>query len=413
MQKSSFFLLCIILMIIQSPAQVLTPAEIKDPVLHALQEKHIKVLQALGEELKSQKFPYPFYFSRRLDIDEKQQQLVDQRSIRFDKFEDKTVLEITGNYYAAYSNDLVSKQQRAKQTFQDVMLPMLQSAIPFFQSDPQIEAYALEVSHHVRKKVLGVTVEKPENLVVVLPREAAIHFIAAKNLAQQQAALIEGSVFVDAEPFALWMTNDVPDQIKSAKLDSGSRKSLDTSKNVMPIPKSSEPSRTIISIFEITAHDTSGAELERMKKDNQELINRIVRELDVQAHFVNYAPPNFISFHHATYIQFSVNTTLESNGSRYKIAALAFDEHISSLLRPLLSYVKDESIADGISFSSSVHTKSGTDHTASVLSVEYFFPLTALRCFVRYDCTSQQLLDSGFVLINGERASLNLQTAEN
>ena len=45
-------------------------------------------------------------------------------------------------------------------------------------------------------------------------------------------------------------------------------------------------------------------------------------------------------------------------------------------------------------------------------AVEFFFPFTALRCYEKYDCTGQQLIDTGVVLINGERVSLNLQIAE-
>ena len=35
-----------------------------------------------------------------------------------------------------------------------------------------------------------------------------------------------------------------------------------------------------------------------------------------------------------------------------------------------------------------------------------------MRCFASYDCTGQQLLDSGTVVINGERSALDLQIAE-
>jgi hypothetical protein len=44
--------------------------------------------------------------------------------------------------------------------------------------------------------------------------------------------------------------------------------------------------------------------------------------------------------------------------------------------------------------------------------VEFFFPLSSLRCYEKYDCTGQQLLDAGTVLINGERVALDLQIAE-
>jgi hypothetical protein len=44
--------------------------------------------------------------------------------------------------------------------------------------------------------------------------------------------------------------------------------------------------------------------------------------------------------------------------------------------------------------------------------VEFIFPLTLLRAYEQFDCTGQQMIDAGFVLINGERVSLSLQTAE-
>ena len=45
-------------------------------------------------------------------------------------------------------------------------------------------------------------------------------------------------------------------------------------------------------------------------------------------------------------------------------------------------------------------------------AVEFFFPFRMMRCFASYDCTGQQLLDSGTVVINGERSTLDLQIAE-
>jgi hypothetical protein len=48
----------------------------------------------------------------------------------------------------------------------------------------------------------------------------------------------------------------------------------------------------------------------------------------------------------------------------------------------------------------------------SSLAVEFFFPFSALRCYESYDCTGQQLIDAGTVLINGEPASLNQKNAE-
>ena len=49
---------------------------------------------------------------------------------------------------------------------------------------------------------------------------------------------------------------------------------------------------------------------------------------------------------------------------------------------------------------------------AAPVSVEFMFPLNLLRTYAQFDSTGQQLIDSGYVLINGERVSLNLQIAE-
>ena len=70
-------------------------------------------------------------------------------------------------------------------------------------------------------------------------------------------------------------------------------------------------------------------------------------------------------------------------------------------------------VASAVKTSPAMSTAS-TEMTASGTSeaVEFYFPLTSLRCYEKYDCTGQQLLDAGTVLINGERVALDLQIAE-
>ena len=89
------------------------------------------------------------------------------------------------------------------------------------------------------------------------------------------------------------------------------------------------------------------------------------------------------------------------------MAALAFDRHIAHLIRPVLSSFKEQANFDGIDFSTSERVGE-----KSVQAVEFIFPLAALRAYEQYDLTGQQLIDAGFVLINGERVNLDLQNAE-
>src|SRR5215467_5059549 len=84
-------------------AQVLAASSIKDPQVRQLQRQYISQLQQLGAGAAALHFPYPFYFSEKLDIDEAQQKQLPRGSIRFENFHGQTVLAITGNYYASYS----------------------------------------------------------------------------------------------------------------------------------------------------------------------------------------------------------------------------------------------------------------------------------------------------------------------
>ena len=141
----------------------------------------------------------------------------------------------------------------------------------------------------------------------------------------------------------------------------------------------------------------------------------MLKELEPEAHFVTYAPPAFIPFHHQVYLELSMTTVLAkpTETSRYKLAALAFDEHISPLIRRILTYFQGDQNFDGISFSTTVRPrrKPGAP-AAKALSVEFFFSLEDLRRYQSYDCTGQQLINDGIVLINGERAGLDLELAQ-
>jgi len=97
-------------------AQVLSPAEIADPAIRSLQQSHLEELHAITGALTNHHFQYPFYFSRRLDLTEREQVRSDQRSIQFDRFNGQIVLKITCNAFAAYSAGRMSKEERAGRT---------------------------------------------------------------------------------------------------------------------------------------------------------------------------------------------------------------------------------------------------------------------------------------------------------
>src|SRR5271165_2957195 len=200
-----------------SLAQVVPPPEIKDPALRALQQRYLDDLKLAGEDILSHHFDYPFYLSRKLDLDQTQQQIADQQSLRFDSYKGKTVVAITGNYYAAYSAKRMSPGQRARTTFLNVVMPILKAAVPRFQNNRDVQGYAVEISHHITGKVMGVSMERPENLMVYLSRSGALKLIGSKDETSQQAALLQGEMFLNAQPISIWLNDAVPAPAASFK----------------------------------------------------------------------------------------------------------------------------------------------------------------------------------------------------
>ena len=260
-----------------------------------------------------------------MDLDETEQPRRDQRSIRFDKFRNLTVVEITANYYAAYSAELMQKGDRARRTLDDVIVPMLMAAIPATISEPKVQGFAIEISHHVRKKVLRVSTENPENVAFILPRRAAERLIAATADSQREAALMEGMLFVDREQLDGWgpRTGEAFAKAETAPAPAPSRLDAKPTLNAEAFDAIVPPVEREKPVAPIVATPQLGASPDRISKlqsTNQEALDRLVHQLDKEAHFVSYAPPVFISFRKGVYLQLSTTTTLQEKegGSQYR-----------------------------------------------------------------------------------------------
>ena len=354
--------------------QVLSPPEILDPAMRALQQKHLPELKAAAVDIASHQYPYRFYLSRKLDLTERQEQQNDQRSIRFSNFQGHTVLQVTGNYFAAYSEESMNQNERVKQTYLDVMLPILRATASRLAGETELNAFAIEVAHHVRKKVLGVAVEHPENLALIVPFATAERIAASTTVDDQMPALLESRVFIDGKPASLWP---------------GPAEETPPAPPVAGAVASPPPS---------AIRDLSPSALSKQQAVFQGMIDRIVHDLDAEAHFTSYAPPVLVGFHGKSYLQLSITTDVAPNGlgSQYRIAALAFDRHVSHLIRPLIGIVSKDSDFDGIVFSSTV--------TAASESIEFFFPLSELRRYAEYDLTGLFLDRTATILGAAEAA---------
>ena len=389
-------------------AQVLSPAEILDPDLRAMQQKHLADLMSIGAAVSAHEFPYHFYFSRKLDMTEEQEHVTDQRSIQFAKFRGQIVLQITGNYFGSYSAELMSREERARQTVTEVISPILKAAAVALKGEENFQSFAIEISQHVRRKTLGVTVERWENVVLLLPREDAGSLLAVADGKDLSLALQDATVLVDGRDTELWphartVMAANPPALVVAKQPTAS---LAIAKEEPPAAIAKEEPRA--PSLPAAVPDS----LEHLQGTYQDVLNRIVRDLDSTAHFIGYAPPVFIRFHKKVYLQLNMTAALaaSADGSQYRLAALAFDQHVAHLLRPIMAYFKEDPSFEGIDFSASIRTDG--KGAGDGIAVEYIFDLKALRSYEQYDCTGQQMINSGIVLVNGERVGLDLQSAE-
>src|SRR5437762_4970078 len=109
-----------------SASAQLSPAEILNPDLKALEETYFPQLKTLNPSISKAKFPLPFYLSRFVGLDPAQQAEADSRGLEFVRFEDRVILKVTGNYNAAYDTARLTQNERAASTFRTVVLPILE-----------------------------------------------------------------------------------------------------------------------------------------------------------------------------------------------------------------------------------------------------------------------------------------------
>jgi hypothetical protein len=412
------------LITIQATAQVLPVAKVTDPSARVLQRQNMPVLEQIGTEARRLHFAYPFYFSQALDIDEPRQKLLTQGSIHFDNFNGQTVLAITGNYYISYSAAAMNHNQRARRTYEDVVLPLLKIEVAHLDRSVACEAFAFEIAHHVRGTAMKVRTEGPENLTIVIPRAVAERLVKATDLDSRQGALLESEVFLNGEPLTLWLSGeDAPADVRDHYLARHQRHKAKPQDETSQTSQTYEPgtlvSAKLIPQSELAAkireggnvhRDVSPVELQKLQTRYATEIQKLTTDLSGLAHFVDYAPPTFISFRDGAYLQLSVNTELEqlAGSSQYRLAALAFDSHVSHLLRPVAKSFHGDPQFQGVNFSTTIHGPG----QSTPESVEFVVPFTALVCYERYDCTGQELINRSVVLINGERAELKLMQAE-
>jgi len=420
-------------------AQV-SPEEILNPDLKALEQTFFAQLKAINQEIAKTKFPFSFYLSRYVGLDPARQAEADSRGLEFVHFQDRAILKITGNYNAAYDSLRMNQNERAAATFRAVVLPVLKIATAVLPEDLACDGIGFEISYHTRTNDRSYDFEGKEILVVVLDRADAWAMSHAVSDAERQEILNRSKVFVSGKDFGLSLTEhdalnvqslprsipakpDATSTARSATL--ASRSSLlkpAPPPSVSSVPLAAEspapataanPSASATADPPIAPPAMTQADADRLEEKYHSQLAALAKEGVAKFHFVDYAPPAFVIFHEQLALQVTFKNSLvfgPVKGSIYKRAAQSFDLFLAPQLKDLTERISPD--VEFQLFDFSVLNKLSPAAKETSEAIEFICPRSAVKQFVNAEITNQQLLDQSVVLVNGVRIALNLQLVE-
>jgi hypothetical protein len=427
-----------------SSAQV-SPSEILNPDLKALEESYFQQLKTLYQSIAKTKFPYPFYLSRFVGLDPAQQAEADSRGLEFVRFRDRVILKVTGNYNAAYDTGRLTQNERAAGTFRTVVLPVLEQVTAALPQDLACDGIGFEISHHTHTRDRSYDYEGKEILVVVLDRDDAWALSRASADLERQELVNRSKVYVSGTEFGLSLIERDPLNVQAlprsvpAKPDATSTArsstaagrssllrsnlSLPSASPAVPPPVDTVSARANPTLPSIKAADPqqvipppTQAEADRLSEKHQSQLIAFAKEGATKYHFVDYAPPTFMVFHDQLALQMTLRNSIQFGpvkGSIYKRAAQSFDLFLAPQLKDLSD--KSDKVSPDLEFQLfdfSVLNKLSPGAKGTSEAIEFICPRTALKQFVNAEITNQQLLDQSIIRVNGVRIALNLQLVE-
>ena len=385
-------------------AQV-SPAEIKNPGLRALEQTYLTNLAALNRAISEMQFPLKLSLNRYVGLDPKDQIDADRRGLEFVIFHEREILKITANYNAAFDAGALTPNQRAARVLGEVVLPMLR-LLPrhFSQSDP-FDGFGFEIGYHVRKYNRSYEYEGKENLVVVFDKRDGLRYPVSED-AEQQKILNNSEIYLDGEPFGLALKSSTPLEVDALARHPAGKSSSPAS--TFRAESASTPAKTAVPM------PATKATIDALREKYQVELESLSREGAAKFHFVDYAPPSFVIIHDQAALQATLHNPepFDSDaGSIYRRAARSFDLFLAPQLKWIISKIPDTpdlSVLD-ISIVNEL-TSARADRSSE--AIEFIFPLKDARRLAAAEITNQDLIDRSAVLVNGVRIALNLAQVE-
>ena len=429
------FLACAVLFLSASSAfgQV-SPAEILNPKLKAVEQKYLPQLESLRRTIDETRFPFPFVLTRYVGSDS-EKGLVDTRGLEFVNFQERMLLKVSGHYNAAFNSEQLTQNQRADRTLQDVVVPILQLMRKQFSGGLDCDGIGFEIAYHTRSTKQSYEYEGKEMMVVVFSVEDAFAFLTVAGNEARQAVINRSQVFADGKEFALALgARDPLDLDELGRGDSAERPSSSSTATGLgyspqppresspaapaappsPAPAASSATPAVVAAGSPTgsATESGQADADRLQAKFQAQLDALAKDGAVNLHFVDYAAPSFAVYHDAVVLQVSLRNPQafdKGASSIYKRAAQSLDLFLAPELKVLVPKLPADTSISALDFS--VLNRLGSEKDSSE-AVEFICPMTAVNAFIRDEITSQDLANQSIVLVNGVRIALNLQLVE-
>ena len=417
-----------------SAAAQVSPNEILNPQLKALETQYLAQLKTIHQEITRVRFPFPFNLNRVVGQDPSKQIDADTRGLEFVRFKDRVVLKATGNYNAAYDSKQFTRNERAARTFRDVILPILQIIAQNIPPDVDCDAIGIEVAYHVREAERSYDYEGADILAMVLDRKDAFQMVLEKDDNARQEILDRSLVYLGGQEFGLSLLDrdpmavDTQARSKSSKIDANSTASSSTSAgrlirsnpNLLPSAAAGNPADSgtgtapKVDLSQAKPAATP-ADAEKLQTQYQPQLDALSKEGQAKFGFVDYDPPTFVVVSKQMVLQMTMKNTTRydpEKTSLYKRAALTFDLFVAPKMKDVLDRVPSDVPVDYYDFSVVNSLGSSAAGKERSEAIEYLVPKGLAQKFANSEITNQELLDKGQVLVNGVRIALNLQMAE-
>jgi len=424
-----------------------SPAEILNPQLKALEKAHMEKLVKLNHEISDLQFPFKFAIARHVGLDPKDQLGADSRGIEFVNFHGRMVLKISGNYNAAFNSDLLTQNERATHVLDDVVAPILHLLPKYFPPSPSFDAFGFEISYHVRTHSKQFGYEGKEFLVLVFDKVDVAAYLNAPRESQKQEIIDRSQVFLDGNEFGLALGQhkafDVaqldkskrPDQVQAAVVaghtdnqepdpaptgrDSDLRlaglfsNTPTTFRLPRPIKPAANSAAPALPAAPSATSTPAAFDLDALQKKYQPQLDALTSDGLAHHHFVNYASASIGVFHNQAYLQITLrNPTLYDRNSTsiYKRAAQSFDLFLAPQLKGILGKIPSDPEISGVDVT--VLDEFSRSAPSSSEALEFISPLGPLRQFADAEITNQDLINQSVVLVNGVRIALSLEQVE-